>query len=118
MNEPYVRGYVDFALAEEIKRTGRKVVLCTDNDETLGDCRTYHDIGHWKLAEMVLFRETMYDDVDEFIDAYVEHFWDQNSKLSESEQIEVLKLAAESKWNFYKEEIILVYTNWWSPREA
>ena len=109
---------LDFELAETIRKTGRKVVFCTDNDETLGYCSTFHDVSSWELTEMILFRDVVYDDEDEFVDAYVDYFWEEDSGLSEAGQIEELKLAAERKWNLYCEEVILVRTDWWSPREA
>ena len=110
---------MDMKLAEFIQQhPDRKVVFFTDNDENLGWCRTFHDVSSWKLAEVVMFKEVFYNDEDEFIDAYVEQFWEEDSGLSEAGQIEELKLAAERKWNLYCEEIILVRTDWWSPREA
>lgn len=109
---------LDFELAETIKKTGRKVVFLTDNDETLGYCGTFHDISSWELTNMILFQGVVYDEEEEFVDAYVDCFWEEDSKLPEAEQVEELRRAAEKKWSFDGEEVLLVHTDWWSPREV
>lgn len=97
---------------------GRKLVFLTDNDENLGYCKTYHDISSYELAEIILFRETIYDEEDDFVAAYVDYFWRQDSELSEDEQREQLEEEAKQKWDIYREEVVLVRTDWWSPREV
>lgn len=97
---------------------GRKLVFLTDNDENLGYDKTYHDICSWELAENILFHEKVYDDKDDFVDAYIDYLWQQDSDMSEQTQLGELREEAENKWDTYRDEIILVHTDWWSPREV
>lgn len=111
---------MDMKLAEFIQQhPDRKVVFFADNDENLGWCRTFHDVSSWELAEVVMFKEVFYDDEDEFIDAYVEQFWKQDSgDVSEAAQDARLREEAKTQWDCGHEKIIAVYTDWWAPREV
>ena len=111
---------MDMKLAEFIQQhPDRKVVFFTDNDENLGWCRTFHDVSSWKLAEVVMFKEVFYNDEDEFINAYVEQFWEEDSgDVNEAAQDARLRKEAKIEWDCGHEDIIAVYTDWWAPREV
>lgn len=97
---------------KKVITSGKTIIVKAANEPDGYDAYYYQEIDRIELSRLLVYRDTTYEDSEDFINDYIYYEWEDDMNLPDAEQEELLKEKAGDLWDDNSEEVVLITTSY------